>query len=158
MTTIDNNKLRLTDDELLSTLFAKAMQPVPDNGFTDSVMLRIEAMQTKQAVQTQVATLTLKRWNFWLNAGCAAAIIALLAYVGFFGQAWHAVQIFVERVLVSVLTFDPDTLLVRALLAIRQVVETLPSVGQTLTLLLGLGLLWLILMGQALQKLAKSMQ
>ena len=153
MKTKDNIKNQLSDDELLKAFFAQAVEPVPDNGFTDRVMQRIEAMQTEETVQAHVATVALKRWNLWLNLTCVAAIVGLLAYMGFFGQAWHYLHVFANRVLVGILTFDPEALLVHLLLDLRQLPDLLPSANQLFTISLGLLLVGLIVMGQAVQKL-----
>lgn len=107
----------MTDNELLSSFFDQARQPVADDGFTNRVMSRLTA-------SSEVARL--RRLRRTANIVAIVAMTALAAFI--LATRPPAIDI-------AAMHLDAATLVVRAVLLVRQLPQMLPSLAQCVALM-----------------------
>lgn len=143
-----------TDQQLLERFFAEARTPVPDDGFSQRVMQQIGALQAARRTAQRSSLSRLARWNFWLNFIAGLSIVVLLYVSGVFERTWMLLQTVAKRVVVGIITFDPDELLVQLMLFMHRAVGLLPSVPQLVAIVLSM----MALMIFGVQRLARIEQ
>lgn len=139
------------DQELLAQFFAEARTPVADDGFSTRVMQQIAAQRAARSSQPLSSLSLLSRWNFWLNTITAVSGLLFLWHEGFFGLVWEHIQRLFRLIVVGIATFDPDTLLVNALLLLHRLPDMLPSSTQFFSIALSI----LILLAFGAQRLVQ---
>ncbi len=126
----------LTDDEtLLQQFFAEHRQAVADNGFTERVMAVLPEREDEEI-------LLLRRWRWVLDSLVALCILILLVSLTL--HYWEGMQAGAIRIMGGSITLfhsmsslmEPDNLLVRLILFMRNLLNWLPSPTQLLALFL----------------------
>ena len=128
-------KTMIDDETLLRQFFAEQRQAVADNGFTERVMAVLPERDDAEF-------LLLRRWRWILDSLVALCVIILLASLTI--HFWEGMQSGATRILGGSITLfhsmsslmEPDNLLVRLILFLRNLLDWLPSPTQLLALFL----------------------
>ena len=107
----------MTDNEILATFFDQARRPLNDDGFTQRVMANLPRRSEARRLRT------IRRW---LNVGGCIAIVAMLATF----MATTPMPTVAPTAIP-----DTDTMLVKAILLLRQLPHIMPSPLQYAALL-----------------------
>ena len=128
-----DKRTEINDEQLLESFFKEvkaASRPLADDGFTERVMAALPERQSSVAAENA----RLRHWSVGLNVVGIVAAILLLIRLGLFGRIQGAFETGLLHIIAALRAFDPDALLVHAMLFLRHLPDLLPTPSQLIIL------------------------